>query len=185
MAVKLEDLTEYQTAHDNYVAALTTAKAAGDEAAELRTELNWRDAKDKLRDIVEEKNAAQRTLEATLEQVKKDYPDVPEVFYRKLTDPEEILEIAKAGQEMADKAKSAKAQKAWPAPAAGAAPATGKKADKYEDEDYLQDLNKRFNRKDTRDRNEAAEEVFGEIFQRQVMPHFQRAIERGQPAERQ
>ena len=183
MAIKLEELPEYATAHDNYVAALTTAKAAGDETAELRTELNWRETRDKLRDTLEEKNTAQRTLEATLEQVKKDFPDVPEVFYKKLTDPEEILEIAKAGQEMADAAKKIR-QKAWPSPAAGAAPATGKKADKYEDEDYLTDLNKRFNRKDSRDRVEAAEEVVSEIFARQVLPHFERAIQRGQPAER-
>jgi DNA-binding protein H-NS len=183
--MKLEDLPEYATAHDNYVAALTTAKAAGDELAEMKTELAWRESKDKLRDTVEERNTAQRALEATLEQVKKDYPDVPEVFYKKLTDPEEILEIAKAGQEMADAAKKTR-PKAWPSPAAGgAAPATGKKADKYEDEEYITDLNKRFNRKDSRDRTEAAEEVFSEIFSRQVMPHFGRAIQRGQPGERQ
>jgi DNA-binding protein H-NS len=184
MAIKLEELPEYATEHDNYVAAVTTAKAAGDELAETRAELKWRDVKDLLRDKVEERNSAQRALEATLEQVRKDYPDVPEVFYKKLTDPEEILEIAKAGQEMADAAKKSK-QRAWPSPAAGAAPATGKKADKYEDEDYLTDLNKRFNRKDSRDRIEAADEVMTEIFNRQVLPHFERAIQRGQPAERQ
>lgn len=185
MAIKLEELPEYATAHDNYVAALTTAKAAGDETAELRTELNWRETRDKLRDTLEEKNTAQRTLEATLEQVKKDYPDVPDVFYKKLTDPEEILEIAKAGQEQIDSLKKTRQPKAWPTPTAGAATTGGKKPDKYEDDEYLTDLNRRFNRKDTRDRVEAAEEVFGQIFERQVMPHFQRAIDRNQPAERQ
>lgn len=182
--MKLEELPEYATAHDNYVAALTTAKAAGDETAELRTELNWREQRDKLRDTLEEKNTAQRTLEATLEQVKKDYPDVPEVFYKKLTDPEEILEIAKAGQEMADAGKKNRT-KAWPSPTAGAAATAPKKGDKYEDEEYIGELNKRFNRPfGSRDRNEAAEEVMGEIFKRQVMPHFERAIQRGAPVER-
>jgi DNA-binding protein H-NS len=182
--MKIEDLEEYAVEHDKYVGALTSAKAANDELAEMKAELGWRDAREKLRDTAESRSEQQRTLEATLEQVKKDYPDVPEVFYKKLTDPEEILEIAKAGQEMADAAKKSR-QKAWPTPAAGAAPPADGKKDKYNDEDYLGDLNKRFNRKDTRDRNEAAEEVFGVLFDRQVMPHFQRAIERGAPAERQ
>jgi DNA-binding protein H-NS len=182
MAVKIEDLAEYEVEHDKYVGALTTAKAAGDELAEMKAELAWRESKDKLRDTAETRSEQQRVLTATLEQVKKDYPDVPEVFYKKLTDPEEILEIAKAGQEQIDTIKKQRAPRgqAWSTPAAGSAPTGGGKQDKYNDPDYLNDLNKRFNRKGTRDGNEAAQEVFGEIFERQVMPNFQRAIERGQ-----
>lgn len=186
MAIKLEDLPEYATAHDNYVAALTTAKAAGDETAELRTELNWREARDKLRDTLEEKNTHQRLLVDTLEQVKKDYPDVPDVVYKRLTDPEEILEVAKASQEAIDAQKKTRAPRQnWSTPTAAPAQAAKKPGDKYDDEDYLTELNKRFNRKHTREGNEAAEEVMSEIFNRQVMPHFERAIQRGQPAERQ
>lgn len=184
MAVKIEDLEDYATEHDKYVAALTSAKAAGDELAETRAELAWRDSRDKLRETADERNTKQRVIADTLEQVKKDFPDVPEVIYKRLTDPEEILEVAKASQEAIDAQKKTRAR-AWPAPAAGAAPAAGEKKDKYDDPEYLDGLNKRFNRKDSRDRIEAAEEVFGELFNRQVMPHFDRAIQRGQPGERQ
>jgi hypothetical protein len=179
MAVKIEDLEEYAVEHDKYVAALTTAKAAGDELAETKAELAWRDSREKLRDVAEEKNTQQRNVEAALEQVKKDYPKVPEIMFKRLTDPDEILQVAKEANE-AIEASSKSRSRSWSTPTAAPAQATPAKADKYDDPDYLNDLNKRFNRKDSRDRIEAADEVFGVLFDKQVMPHFQRAIERGQ-----
>jgi DNA-binding protein H-NS len=184
MAVKIEDLEEYATAHDAYVAALTTAKAAGDELAETKAELGWRDARDKLRDTAEERNTQQRAVEMALEQVKKDYPKVPEIMFKRLTDPEEILQVAKEANE-AIEASSKSRSRSWSTPTAAPAQASAKPNDKYDDPDYLADLNKRFGRKDSRDRIEAADEVFGVLFDKQVMPHFERAIQRGQAPERQ
>lgn len=198
MPIKLEELPEYQTARDEYTGAISAAKAAQDETAELRAEIRWRDVKDDLRTKVDTQNSKEREIAAALEKAKTDFPNVPEKVYAKLSDPEEILAVAEEFAASIDEAvkkaqpsrprstdaapRAAGNGQSWPQTPTGGQPPSPNR-DPYNDDAYLTDLNRRFARKGTRDRNEAAAEVADVIFERQVMPNFQRAIDRGRRSE--
>src|SRR5205807_9860600 len=98
----MTELPEYEQAHDEYVGAISAAKSAQDELAELRAENVWLSKQSKLREVVEERNDKERAIAAALEKAKADFPKVPEVLYAKLSEPEEILSAAEEASKVID-----------------------------------------------------------------------------------
>lgn len=124
---KLEDLEGYAEAKARYDGEITAAKAAGDELAELRAELAWRNQLDQFREKLAQIEARERAVAEAKAAAKQRYPRAPEAVYASLNDPEAIEQAARTAHEAIEAAIPQQAQapapaQAWPQPPAGGPP---------------------------------------------------------------
>jgi len=122
--MKIEDVEGYSQARAEYDGSLTAAKAAGDELAELKSELTWRDRREGFRTEAARLEAAAAALDNARSKAKTDFPHAPEVVYASLADPEAILQAAKAAHDAVSAAMSQtegfkSPSQPWPQPPVG------------------------------------------------------------------
>lgn len=116
--MRVEELENYSEERARYEGALMAAKAAGDEVAELKAELEWRNTLDKLREEASRREQYQRSIEQAKEQARQTYGLAPAAVYEGLTDPQKILEAAKQAHEAIEQARGAVPEQQQEAPAA-------------------------------------------------------------------
>lgn len=111
--MNVEELPEYQTAKNEYVAAVSLADRNGDQVAKLQAELGWERQQRSLSEQVRTINEQHTRLTSAVEQVKRDFPMAPASLIESIKDPDTLLRVAK---EMHDKVVEAQGG-TWGAPA--------------------------------------------------------------------
>lgn len=163
----LEDTESYKTAHSTYIASVAVAERTTDNTAKLTAELEWERTQRRLEKEFAEGEAREEKLKAVHEQIKKDYPAVPESLLTSVSDPDKLLALAKEIQASIGSGD-------WGAPS-GAPGGGGAKNTKLKDENDLRD---RVNKGDTQANSQFRKGIIAE----KVLPFIEEQRGGARPA---
>jgi len=114
------DFAQSKAEHDGKI---TAAKAASDELAELRAQLEWRDKVDHFKTEASKYNAREAAVTKAKADAKAQFAHAPEVIYQNLNDPEAIMQAAKAAHDSIAAAMGTQqppqGSQPWPTPPTG------------------------------------------------------------------
>ncbi len=123
-----KDVEGYAQAKAEHDGAITAAKAASDQLAEMRAELAWRDKVDGFKDQATQIVTRQNAVDAAKLKARADFPHAPEVIYANLNDPDAILAAAQSAHTAIAAAippvPPGTTPQNWPAPPGGQTPAS-------------------------------------------------------------